>query len=345
LIHKINKMHNQQQHIHEKTAEKQKDIHEKREEEVQHIVEHIVDHIIKHVVEHVDMELNIRTVVLSGGAVRGISILGGLQCLHDRDLLKGADTFIGTSIGAVISYLYILGFSPVELMVKLCRKGFLEELLDIDISAMFRGHQAISNFHKLQELLENLTVEKRGRFMTLHQLQDMTGKRLICSTYNLSLRKMEYMGPESHPDLPCITALRMSCSLPLLFPGFHYMGSVYVDGAMADDFPLSQIETERGTAIGIRVVDEEDHKSPVPSTSNLLDYMNCLFSVFLNNIHRLSLKMYRNRCKIIFSLLIPQEVSRYRLHLSTQDKFNMFSSGYNGVRTQLLSPPIEDDGC
>lgn len=297
--------------------------------------------------------MDIRTVVLSGGAIRGISILGGLQCLHDRGLLVNVETFIGTSIGAVISYLYILGCSPVELMVTLCRKGFIEGLLEMDISGLFRGQQGIASFSKVQEFLENVTVEKMGRFMTLAQLQEQTGKRLVCSTYNLTHRRMEYLSPETHPDLPCITALRMTTALPLLFPAFTYMGSVYADGALADDFPLSQIDPDKHDktdktekiAVGLRVLDH--HRSPVPSTStSLLDYMNCIFSVFLENIHELSLRMYKDRCAHIFSLHVPPEVPLYRFFLSNTDKFNMFSSGYESVRLQLqqsVAPPHSDE--
>lgn len=283
----------------------------------------------------------IRTVVLSGGAVRGISILGGLQCLHDRGLLAETTTFIGTSIGAVISYLYILGCSPVELMVTLCRKGFIEGLVEMDISALFRGQQGIASFSKVQEFLETVTVEKMGRFMTLSQLEQHTGKRLVCSTYNLTQRKMEYLSAETHPDLPCITALRMTTALPLLFPAFSYMGSVYADGALADDFPLSQIDPDaaEGVAVGLRVVDHSTtatSRSPVPSSStSLLDYMNCIFSVFLENIHELSLRLYRDRCAQIFTLSVPAEVPVYRFYLSNTDKFNMFSTGYESVRLQL----------
>jgi predicted acylesterase/phospholipase RssA len=133
----------------------------------------------------------------------------------------------------------------------------------------------------------------------------------------------------------------MTTALPLLFPAFSYMGSVYADGGLADDFPLSQIDPDatEGVAVGLRVVDHNTSatsRSPVPSSStSLLDYMNCIFSVFLENIHELSLRLYRDRCAQIFTLSVPPEVPVYRFYLSNTDKFNMFSTGYESVRLQL----------
>lgn len=302
----------------------------------------------------------IKTLVLSGGAVRGISILGGLQCLHDRGMLEEVDTLIGTSIGSVILYLYIIGYSPVEVMVTLCKKGFIEKLVEIDVSQLFSPQFAVAGFHRIQEFLETQTVEKIGHYVTLSQLKEQTGKTLVCSTFNLSARKMEYLSPQTHPDLPCITALRMSCSLPLLFPPFAYNGSLFVDGGIVDDFPLSQIDEEYGAAIGICVVDLNINVSSVKSTdsetvvegedkdninyhkkessfrpSNLMDLLYRIFSIFLHNLHGLTVRLYGKRCRHLFNLKVPSDVPLYRFYLTTTDKFNLFSTGYDNVRTEL----------
>jgi predicted acylesterase/phospholipase RssA len=250
-------------------------------------------------------------------------------------------------------------------MVTLCKKGFIEKLVEMDVSQLFSPQFAVAGFHRIQEFLETQTVEKIGHYVTLSQLKEQTGKTLVCSTFNLSARRMEYLSPQTHPDLPCITALRMSCSLPLLFPLFAYNGSLYVDGGIVDDFPLSQIDEEYGAAMGICVVDlninvssvksdEKDVSTTTTTTtvggegtednhrkessfrpSNLMDLLYRMFSIFVHNLHGLTVRLYGKRCRHLFNLKVPSDVPLYRFYLTTTDKFNLFSTGYENVRTEL----------
>ena len=55
------------------------------------------------------------TLVLSGSSIKGITFLGALQYLYDNSLLKNVKTFVGTSSGAMISFLLIIGYTPVEI--------------------------------------------------------------------------------------------------------------------------------------------------------------------------------------------------------------------------------------
>lgn len=292
----------------------------------------------------------IRTLVLSGGSIKGIAMLGAMQCLSDRGLLDGVQDFIGTSVGCILAYLYILGYSPVEIMVFLCQKGFVERVLQLDPARLVEGQKSIASYQGIQEFLEKRTVEKFQQYFTLQQLRDRTGKRLICSTFNVSRRCMEYISPDTHPDLPCITAVRMSSALPFLFEPFAYLNSVYIDGGIGDDFPLSQIDPSIGPAFGIRVI------TPLPTTNPLamtiLDYMNLLFLVFKSQIQDLTMKMFQDRCETIFSLPIPASMNMFSFSLSTTQKFDLFSVGYETTRSQLfmacrslpVCPPMTDEG-
>ena len=52
------------------------------------------------------------SLVLSGGAVRGLAIIGALQYAYDNFLLKNVKFFFGTSVGAIICYLLVIGYTP-----------------------------------------------------------------------------------------------------------------------------------------------------------------------------------------------------------------------------------------
>lgn len=283
------------------------------------------------------MSEKVRTLVLSGGSVKGIAILGSIQCLVDRGLLKDVTIFIGTSVGSIIAFLMILGFSPVEIMVILCQKGFLEKIIQIDMSRLFHGERSVASFQGIQEFLEKCSVQKYQRYFTLSQLYEITGKRLVCCTYNYTQRRTEYLSPESHPDLPCITAIRMSAALPFLFEPFPYMNSVYMDGGIHDDFPIGQIDTDAGGAFAIRVVNTL-LSADTPQSDSLMDYITVIIESMKQNVQNLRISMYEARCHQIFTLSIDPDIGFLRFGLSTTQKFDLFSQGYQSTEKDLLSP-------
>ena len=57
----------------------------------------------------------IHTLVLSGGGINGIVHLGALKYLDEINILQNITTFIGTSIGAIISGLFVIGYTIDEL--------------------------------------------------------------------------------------------------------------------------------------------------------------------------------------------------------------------------------------
>ena len=53
--------------------------------------------------------------ILSGGAMKGISMIGGIQYLHDNHMLD-IQMYISCSVGSIISYLLALGYQPSEIL-------------------------------------------------------------------------------------------------------------------------------------------------------------------------------------------------------------------------------------
>jgi predicted acylesterase/phospholipase RssA len=123
------------------------------------------------------------TIVISGGALKGFAVLGCLQCLVDQQKLNAIKKYIGTSIGAIISYLLCIGYTPIEIMVHLCKNDWMKKMANFDILKAVNGGGALS-FSIINELLEKMTIEKIGRLLTLGELHQTFGKELICCTFN-----------------------------------------------------------------------------------------------------------------------------------------------------------------
>lgn len=284
------------------------------------------------------------TLVMSGGGIKGLGLLGALQFLADQNKLQRIHKFIGTSVGAIIGYLISIGYSPIEIMVNINQKQIIEKMMSgLNIMDLIH-HGGALNFFTLHEFLEDLTISKVGHVLTMQQLFKEFGKHLVCCTYNYYTRECEYLDYTNNPDLPCLTALRMSSSLPFLFHPFPYDGNLYIDGAILDNFPVSQLR-EDDVAIAIRL--GQDHSVPLqnksgsksasmhgnmkrPPSFDLMTYILEIIYIPIENAHKHSTILAKH--KPLDTIHIVLDVPVFRLNISMADKFNNFSYGYEAVK-------------
>lgn len=285
------------------------------------------------------------TLVLSGGGVNGILELGSLQYCNDKCLLSNIKTYVGTSIGSIICYLLIIGYTPVEIIVYLCTHNKLFEKIKVmDISAGCRGDGATSFLHII-EYLENMTTDKIGKILTMKDIPKLFNKQFICTTFNVSKNITEYLSAETNPDLPCLSALRMSANIPFMFENYKYGDSFYVDGGICDNFPLGVAESSGDNVLGIVIVlpkDIEIDPNFYPQ-KNLLSYSLRLLTVSLEETTNLRIKNKKESTHII-TLTAPNHYNSIKFSIDSKSKLDMFSQGYNQTTCCLNIPgtPITD---
>ena len=186
------------------------------------------------------------TIIISGGASKGIAALGALQALIDRKMIGNVKKYIGTSVGAIISYLLCIGYSPIELIISLRNSTIFDELNVFNITNIIIG-EGVTKWSIINSFIEKLTLEKTGYFLTLKDVYEKFKKELICCTYNQTLKKKEYISYKNFPNLPCLIALRMSSNLPFIFDRFKYMNNYYIDGGIVDNLPLDLVDKDEKT--------------------------------------------------------------------------------------------------
>lgn len=275
------------------------------------------------------------TLVLSGGSSGGIITLGGLQYAFDNYLLVNVKTYIGTSVGAIISYLLSIGFTPIEIIVYICTNRLLEKLNQtFNVMGMVNGTGAAS-FLPIVEQLEKMTISKIGYLPTMKHIQSTFGKTLVVATHNYTTGETVYIDPNSHPDMPCLTALRMSASLPLIFEKFRYGPHVYVDGGVSDNFPID-IGVEKGTRVlGIVLTEEKCDASSVDNES-VVDFAYNVIRIPMEHAAEYKIRLAPSeKCTI---LKIPSKLhlgKALSFEMSSKQKLELFSKGYQQVKESL----------
>jgi len=271
-----------------------------------------------------------KILVLAGASAKGVIFLGILQYLHEQEILSNIDIFIGTSIGAIISYLYIIGYKPTDLSYFLFSSDFLIKLQNLDLLSFINGKGALSYNH-IQEHLEKLTIDKLGFIPTFLDLKTLFGKTLICSTYNLTMNCQEYISFENYPHTSCIIGLKMSSNLPLVFERFKYNHCFYIDGGIFDNFPI-QIADQMGFETLSFIINQKELDKFPPQISTL-KYIYNLISISMVQYIKEKIKNAPKTNKI-FEIEYPMEFLNF--HITTKDIHDMFSLGYNYIKINLI---------
>ncbi len=269
------------------------------------------------------------TLVLPGGGIKGFNLLGAIQALFDLDKCNSIRLYIGTSVGCIIGYLLAIGYTPIEILTSLYSNRWLDRLQYFNLVAMINGNGA-SSFTSLHEALEKMTLDKIGQHITLGKLREKFNKTLICVTYNMTTCQTEYLGPDNQPDLPCLTALRMSSNIPLVFDRFKYLDNFYVDGGISDNFPILKGE-EMGTKIlGLNLSIAPQSLRDEPE-DGMIAYFIRLLQTSIVQSTQYKIRLAGPKCTIIS---VDSGDLRYFIEFNVKSKMRleMFSQGYNSVK-------------
>ena len=263
----------------------------------------------------------ITTVVLAGGGIRGILQLGCLYYLYKNNYLSNTTTYCGTSIGSITCYALILGYTPINILSYICCNKPIQGF-EFNIFSLLTNF-GLFNWELIEVHLRKLTLDKLDHIPTLKQLYEKYKKKLICVTYNQSKQKIEYISKDTHPELSCLIALRMSCNLPLLFHEFIYNNNIYIDGGIADNFAIGYIDSITPPEEYIIGIDLNNEVSRDPT--NIIEYIQCITNIPLQIIKKLR-KINSKRVKII--ILKSLDISIFDYDITIIKSISLFSEGY-----------------
>lgn len=265
-----------------------------------------------------------KILVLSGGGIKGISFIGALQSLSELNILQNIQTYAGTSVGALILLLIIIGYTPNDLY-ELIKVLNLNKLKNVSVSLFLESFGLDSGDRLIKTLVKLLNAKNIKHDITLNELYAQTHKTFIITSVNVNEQKVKYLSHTTYPNLPVIQAVRMSISIPFVFTPVLFEKCLYVDGGCIDNFPISQFMDNKNDLIGIHVNDDYSIKQEIKT---LYDYaINVIYSV-LNGITATQIKTYE---KYIISINV-QNVDSVNFDVSLESKKYLYDIGYSTTR-------------
>jgi len=293
-----------------------------------------------------EMNKSADTLVLCGSSLNGIVLLGSLQYLEDNEYLNCLEKYVGTSSGALICYFLSIGYKPTEIMVNICIRNIIEKIQTLDMGGVFRGTGGIS-FMVIQEEIERATISKIGYLPTMGDIKNKFNKELYIKTYNITKNRDEYLSWETTPELPCITALRMSCNIPFIFENFKYGESFYIDGGITGSFPIEMGVKLSDNIIGFYISTQSRDDIQIPEMG-ILDYFYKLINLPLKQISNVHIKNCKKEGVEIFNIKPFSNVKLFSLKMDPKYKLDMFIDGYCqmeklNIQNSLQKEKTDDD--
>jgi len=275
---------------------------------------------------------NYDTLVISGGAVKTFILLGALQYACDNYLLNEIDKYYATSGGSMISYLLIIGYTPIEIIIYICTHQVLEKMNNMNLMSVFDGNGVMS-FLYIHEFLEKMTIEKIGFIPTFKDLKDKYNKELTCVTYNLTEEKTEYISYKNYPSLPCLIGIRMSSSLPFFFDKFKYGNNYYIDGGVTDNFAIEEGLRNGRKILGIHNKSSYDYDEyDTSSQLHVIYYFHKIMSIPIQENLKNKLDKVLTKTNVDYIPLVEKNTSMFNFSIDTKTKLDLFSFGYQEMK-------------
>lgn len=267
-----------------------------------------------------------RTLVLSGGCMKGTAFIGCLKYIYENNMFKNIHNLIGSSAGSVMAFIASLGYTAdeaTELMKKIIEMYYstytadVENIINVFYSMGLDKGEFFNNMFK---------IILRGKLLmddiTFVEFAKCTGKNLVICGSNLTNHKTEYFCVDNSPNMSVLLALRISISLPIIFTPVIYNNCTYVDASIFNNFPIDYFEYEKNPfkdTLGICIMNDKENITP----RNMLQFFSLLMDA---SIEKMNAKTLVNNNTII------------EIHFNDNDPYNF---DFNAMRFNLTNDMIE----
>ncbi len=232
---------------------------------------------------------------LSGGGIRGIAHAGVLKALEDNHIK--IDAIGGTSSGALIAGLYVLGYTPDDIYMLF--KKHSKQIVGTGLNQMIyqvrnvfnKESSGLRNGEKIEEIFN--TLAKAKGVYKISQVDkipisipavDIKNGREYIFTNHIPEEKNVY--GKYIMDISVGKALRASSSFPAVFCPCDFGEHKFLDGGALNNIPVIEVKKQgidKVLAVNFKADDIED-------TSNYMDIAMRAIDLMGNKISEENLK-------------------------------------------------------
>ena len=187
------------------------------------------------------------TLVLTSGGILGVSYGGVFRCMEERGIdLDSFTEVYGTSIGALIGLLVVIGFSKDNIR-RLLMNLPISRLFQITSEGLigFADNQGIDNGSGIRGICRHI-LERfyKNPDLTLGELGQKTEKHFVVNATDVCRGKMVLLGTKETPGVKVEDAIVASAAIRFLYSPVRIKDMVLVDGGVTTPLLLHLVAEE-----------------------------------------------------------------------------------------------------
>ena len=223
--------------------------------------------------------MTIKHLVISGGGPVLVHVLGAIQHLEENKYLdrKEIKSIYGTSAGAIVGVLLCLGFDWETIRDYIIKRPW-QDVFPVKVQNIFdaytkKGVFDIKTFEKCFRPL--LDAKDINMDINLEDFYKLSNIELHLFAFEINEYKIHDVSYLTYPKLSLLSAIQMSCALPLLVTPVCIEDKCYIDGGFSCNYPLNYcIESGKLPDEILGFKNKYDvQKTVINSESTILDFM------------------------------------------------------------------------
>jgi predicted acylesterase/phospholipase RssA len=279
-----------------------------------------------------------RVVIIGPGGIKGLKMLGFLAPIEDVGLLEYTDTFCGVSVGAIIALLIVAGYQIREVVGEASNLNLFKDMRNVSFKSIIENCGLMSN-ESMKRRLTQLMIDKFGLVPTLYNLYLQTGRAFVAVTLNATDNQCVIMSPFTHPNLSCVDVALFSINIPFIFYQLMFQGKTYVDGALANPYPIEYFDNTTTNILGLYTTSlnckEHDPVSPIEYSWKIINAL----------IDQRTLEAVKNSSSLCKNICLSSDIcDLIGYTISIEDKAHMLVEGFNEGQSFIASLRLNSEG-
>ncbi|HEX3028386.1 MAG TPA: patatin-like phospholipase family protein [Clostridia bacterium] len=291
--------------------------------------------------------------VFSGGGIKGLAYAGAICALEEKGLFKSVTRVAGASAGAITASLLAIGMNGSDIKREMEKVDFatflqksnvnIQEIADnpkkildpiigfkvIYDEAEHKGLCDASVFTQwLTSMFKKKGFDEKTTFKTLHK---DTKKELSVAVCNINYGKTIIANYTNTPDMPVVSAVRASMSMPFIYQPFEWNGDLYVDGGTMYNYPIEVFDEEcpPEKTLGFILSTEDSILNPKRRTDNgIVEHIECFFDAVMNVSYEYCFRL-GNQYRTVF--IDPAGVGTLDFKLTDEQKTKLVDNGHTAT--------------
>lgn len=231
----------------------------------------------------------IKNLVLSGGGHSVFQIIGAISHLTTTGYLELSQIkcVYGTSAGGIIGALLSLKYDWNDIVSYSVNRQW-NDLFKIKVENIFEAYKKKGIYDKsyIEKGFKPLLYAKNLSLnITLKELYEYSDVDLHMYSIELNSFKVIDISHTTHPELELLTAIQMTCGLPLLVTPVFLDGKIYIDGGILSNYPINYCDKPSEETLGF-VNSYVDSQFNITEESNIVEYIFSLLSKIIQNLRQ-----------------------------------------------------------